>query len=422
MKVYGEIEQIRRKLGVSKWMCRPKKMKYCFRERKVIPFETEYLQVRYGYQFDPIDPENSGETYEAVLGSRSSALELLLLDKDIMGPCWIRVPYEIKKEGETNKYSWCKLEIELEDSYDRIEVAIGNFQSPDLKILSLSLQTTLDEKNNTKLHVYVHVFTIKKIDLNPFPYNLENELKEKQFDINRLKTFGTETEMLNYFSAELKEWDCDIIVGHKLFDFVLDVLFDRMDKLRTKHWSRIGRLRRLKMPFLGGRLMKKSLGCGRLLCDTFLSAQEFIHQNTYTLSHLVKTQLGISNYQNIDINKIKEYWLDGKQLAEIIRHCIVDGSLIAKIMFKLQILPLTKALTILCGNVWQRSLISQRAERNEYLLLHEFHRAGFITPEKYTMNEKFNKHIIDENYNDNDNDNQNKNNKKKEKNHNILVV
>ena len=45
-------------------------------------------------------------------------------------------------------------------------------------------------------------------------------------------------------------------------------------------------------------------------------------------------------------------------------------------------LPLTKQLTNLAGNLWQKSLFSQRAERIEYLLLHEFHNLKYIVPDK----------------------------------------
>ncbi len=48
----------------------------------------------------------------------------------------------------------------------------------------------------------------------------------------------------------------------------------------------------------------------------------------------------------------------------------------------MQVLPLTKQLTNLAGNLWSRSLRGARAERIEYLLLHTFHRAGFVVPDK----------------------------------------
>jgi DNA polymerase alpha subunit A len=52
------------------------------------------------------------------------------------------------------------------------------------------------------------------------------------------------------------------------------------------------------------------------------------------------------------------------------------------------ILPLTKQLTELCGNLWARSLQAQRAERNEYLLLHKFHSLKYICPDKLTAQER----------------------------------
>lgn len=61
-----------------------------------------------------------------------------------------------------------------------------------------------------------------------------------------------------------------------------------------------------------------------------------------------------------------------------------DAFLSLKLMHHLVVLPLTKQLTNLCGNIWMRSLRSARAERVEYLLLHEFHNKDYIVPEKYS--------------------------------------
>ena len=47
-----------------------------------------------------------------------------------------------------------------------------------------------------------------------------------------------------------------------------------------------------------------------------------------------------------------------------------------------QVLPLTRQLTNLAGNLWARSLRGARAERIEYLLLHTFHKEGYIVPDK----------------------------------------
>lgn len=51
-------------------------------------------------------------------------------------------------------------------------------------------------------------------------------------------------------------------------------------------------------------------------------------------------------------------------------------------MFKLQVIPLSCQLTALSGNLWARTMRGGRAERIEYLLLHEFHKKKYLTPEK----------------------------------------
>ncbi|CAN0264197.1 unnamed protein product, partial [Laminaria digitata] len=51
-------------------------------------------------------------------------------------------------------------------------------------------------------------------------------------------------------------------------------------------------------------------------------------------------------------------------------------------MFKLQVIPLSCQLTSLSGNLWSRTMRGGRAERIEYLLLHEFHKRKYLTPEK----------------------------------------
>src|SRR5438046_204413 len=69
-------------------------------------------------------------------------------------------------------------------------------------------------------------------------------------------------------------------------------------------------------------------------------------------------------------------------LMNYLKHCEADTYFIAAIALKLQMLPLTKILTNLAGNSWARTLSGTRAERNEYILLHEFHRNKYICPDK----------------------------------------
>ena len=57
-------------------------------------------------------------------------------------------------------------------------------------------------------------------------------------------------------------------------------------------------------------------------------------------------------------------------------------------MMHLQIVPLTKQLTTIAGNLWFRSLQNARAERNEWLLMHEFYGRKFLCPDKKQLNSR----------------------------------
>ena len=54
--------------------------------------------------------------------------------------------------------------------------------------------------------------------------------------------------MLAYFLAKLHRVDPDIIVGHNMGSFALEVLQHRMAACKVPQWSRIGRLRRKELP------------------------------------------------------------------------------------------------------------------------------------------------------------------------------
>lgn len=79
---------------------------------------------------------------------------------------------------------------------------------------------------------------------------------------------------------------------------------------------------------------------------------------------------------------LKTWATSRKGLLNYVTHCEADTFLITAIALKVQMLPLTKVLTNLAGNSWGRTLSGTRAERNEYILLHEFHKNKYICPDK----------------------------------------
>lgn len=87
--------------------------------------------------------------------------------------------------------------------------------------------------------------------------------------------------------------------------------------------------------------------------------------------------------REIDNEAALKTWATSRDgLMNYLNHCEADTYFIAAIAIKVQMLPLTKVLTNLAGNSWARTLSGTRAERNEYILLHEFHRNKYICPDK----------------------------------------
>jgi len=63
---------------------------YAFGEKDV-PVESEYLEVRYSSEFPALPADLAGATFSRVFGTNTSALEKLILDCRIKGPCWLDI-------------------------------------------------------------------------------------------------------------------------------------------------------------------------------------------------------------------------------------------------------------------------------------------------------------------------------------------
>ena len=94
-----------------------------------------------------------------------------------------------------------------------------------------------------------------------------------------LSSQTSERGLLSFLLARLQQLDADVIVGHNIAGFDLDVLLHRLQANKVPHWSRIGRLKRTKFPNLaggggagfGGGASIGAMSCvaGRLLAGTY---------------------------------------------------------------------------------------------------------------------------------------------------------
>eukprot|EP00474_Spongospora_subterranea_P002469 CRZ02927.1 hypothetical protein [Spongospora subterranea] len=408
--VYEEFTEFASKHGITEFLSKPVMRKYAFDNPECdIPAEAEVLKVVYSATAPTLPRNSHGRTFSHIFGTQTSALENFLLKRRLMGPQWL----SIAGAKPSNSGSWCKAEFAVE-SPKQITKSDGG-ASPTIRVLSLSIVCSFNSDSNMNeiagvsglLHSNVsiegttsdqtnltHFSAIRPLGKSPWPHDFASNMERSKLGID---VFSNERALLSFLAAQVHQIDPDLIVGHDLFGITLDLLMSRMLAWKITHWSKLGRLRNNRPPRVPrtGQMSGwalRSLG-GRLFCDTSASAKEVIRETSYDLSSLSKSLLNVTRDEIIPEKMLSHFG----GIVDVMRHCTNDAFLSIRLMFHLQVLPLTKQLASLGGHTWSRSLQSARAERIEYLLLHELHHLKYIKPEKYTLKERQATSISDQN-------------------------
>ncbi|KAG8857126.1 DNA-directed DNA polymerase alpha catalytic subunit pol1 [Serendipita sp. 411] len=400
--IRNDFEAARRNYGIKSCGMRWVKRKYAFGEPGVPTQETLWMQVVYPFS-EPALPSNlSSPNFSRIFGTNTSAFELLVLNRQIMGPCWL----EIKDPHVENKgVSWCKIEATVSNP-DLVSPLSDQIlkDMPPLTIMSLSSRTVVNHKDNKREIVCIsaRVWEGNNIEgtvplekepstavtfvrpLEKYPNNFEASAAQSRQ--SKMHALGNERALLNNFLVLMQKYDPDVIIGHDFLGVSLDVLLYRMKELKVDHWSRISRFKRKGWPSIGRQGTNLRFLNGRLLCDLASDgAKGMIASTTWSLTEMVASQLKIQR-QEIDLDDTALYFdpetSTPQRLLEFIQHCELDAFLQMAIAWNVKILPLTRQLTNLAGNSWNKTLNGGRAERNEYILLHEFHALDYICPDK----------------------------------------
>uniref|UniRef100_A0A8D3E841 DNA polymerase n=1 Tax=Scophthalmus maximus TaxID=52904 RepID=A0A8D3E841_SCOMX len=395
MEVYQEINELSEKFKIMKFKSKKVEKNYSF-EIPDVPSQCEYLEVRYSAEYPALPSDLKGKTFSHIFGTNTSSLENFLLSRKIRGPCWL----DIKTPQLMNQpVSWCKVEA-LALRSDLVTV-VKDLSPPPLTVMSISLKTIQNPKTHhneiVSLAALVHYqFHMDKAPPQPpyqthfcvvskpadciFPYDFKDAVRKKN---GKVEIAATERTLLGFFLAKMHKIDPDVLVGHDIFGFDLEVLLQRINVCKVPHWSKIGRLRRANMPKLGGRgsFAEKSATCGRLVCDVEISAKELIRCKSYHLTELTAQVLKMERV-TVPQEEIKNLYSDSPHLLYLLELTWTDAKLILQIMCELNVLPLALQITNIAGNVMSRTLMGGRAERNEFLLLHAFHDKNYIVPDK----------------------------------------
>ena len=451
--VKDELKKIMSERGVDQYTMKPVYRKYCF-ERNDIPSGGQYvIKLKYSYLNSALPSDIKGETFCGALGTQTNALEHLLVKSKIMGPSWLAlhnaeiVPQATLKDKEAMK-SWCKLEVNLQNGHKSVRnptveaieaLGLGGQQRdpPTVIVAALKLQTVVNHKTNANeicsasvvylQDVRVDVGTDCRAKVTDMP--CEWEKKARHFSLVRKLSGGNwpsgweqhvanenktnnvakrtksivlsaqadERGLLSILLARLSQIDADVICGHNVAGFDVDVLLNRLRENKVAHWSRIGRLKRTRFPNLsggnqgsfGGGASIGALSCmsGRLLADTYLSARDLLKEVSYTLTNLMKTQFD-ENRAEIPHQDVPLQFNSTQTLWQLTKNSQTDAYYSLWLMLHLQVLPLTRQLSNIAGNTWSKTLGHTRAQRVEFLFLHEFHKRKYMVPDRLSAKEK----------------------------------
>ncbi|XP_028289238.1 DNA polymerase alpha catalytic subunit isoform X2 [Parambassis ranga] len=395
MDVYQEFNELSEKFKIMKFKSKKVEKNYAF-EIPDVPSQCEYLEVRYLAEFPALPSDLKGATFSHIFGTNTSSLEHFLLSRKIKGPCWLDIK---TPQLNSQAVSWCKVEA-LALRSDLVSV-IKDLPPPPITVMSISLKTVQNPKTHqneiVSLAALVHYrFHMDKAPPQPpyqthfcvvskpadciFPYDFKEAVRKKN---GKVEIAATERTLLGFFLAKMHKIDPDVLVGHDIFGFDLEVLLQRINICKVPHWSKIGRLRRANMPKLGGRsaFAEKSATCGRLVCDVEISAKELIRCKSYHLTELTAHVLKMERI-TVPQEDIRNLYNDSPHLLYLLELTWTDAKLILQLMCELNVLPLALQITNIAGNVMSRTLMGGRSERNEFLLLHAFHDKNYIVPDK----------------------------------------
>ncbi|KAJ0704122.1 putative DNA-directed DNA polymerase [Helianthus annuus] len=413
--------------NVSNFSMKPVKRNYAFERSDIERREHYVLKISYPFKDPPLSSDLKGETFSALLGTHTSALELFLIKRKIKGPSWLSIS-KFSSCSTAQRVSWCKFEVTVDCSKD-IKVAnnpTNTGEIPPVVVTAINLKTVINQKQNTneiasasvicchrakidtpmlasewtRPGMLSHFTVVRKLEDGLFPMGFSKEAADRNSKAgsNIISMESSERALLNRLMIELHKLDSDILVGHNISGFDLDVLLNRVKacKVPNSMWSKIGRLKRSEMPRLskgstvfGSGASPGIMSCiaGRLLCDTFLCSRDLLKEVSYSLTELAKTQLS-KKRKEIAPHDIPRLFQSSQTLMELIEIGETDAWLSMELMFHLSVLPLTRQLTNISGNLWGKTLQGARAQRVEYLLLHAFHAKKFMVPDKlYTPKE-----------------------------------
>ena len=406
---YDEFNQIASIYRILEFSSRRVEKNICFGSHN-IQNNSKILEIRYSRIY-PNFPKNLKFKSFTCISGNANALETLLIENMIKGPCWLTITDFIVLPFQHP--TWCKVNLSIQGIHN---IKIQDLQQPPPIFTNLSICVKyiypIDNQQNREIVLLAYcvdknyridetfsnenydckVVSVCRSDMFNSP-QCENRII---FDDNEVKfrilSHNDERSMLIHFFDQLNIIDPDFILGHDT-NFWLNLIFCRAEALQVENLSIIGRLKCN---------ISKSFKCsyhstmtpGRVICDLSCSVKELLKLDCYDISSISSSILNIEhdNFNHIRVKQLLKYSTD--EAINCIDHSFRETILFFHIANELNIFQLALQLTTLAGNVISRTLLGGRAERNDFLLLHAFHFSNYILPEK---SDQFHKEVTFDN-------------------------
>lgn len=407
-----------------------------------IPVEADWIKVRMSFSSSftkeeeiRADRGGGGRTFSHCFGIGTGPLELLLLKSKLMGPCWLRIspPFTLSRTmphhytiSDRKQISHLQQEDNTQTPTPKPFLVSTCISIRTLKKEIISISLLHNRKMDLAAKEEEHHLTSTTIYQDKGHQHHQQQQQTAINDPTRISVKDEET-LLQKFLFLIEKQDPDILVGHHLIGSSGSILFaiiERLRHCRCKDFHLLGRgpLKRSNTtntaiaPSISTnnhQWIERSLTQGRLLVCTMASSKDILKLKSYSLATLCRhfgiiSAAGSVSGHDTESTMIEEISDgDGSDCEDGDGDAIIDGSvdfvnivqttsndilrsiekdcrLTNALMVSLQILPLTLQLTNIAGNLWSRTLVGGRAERNEALLLHEFHSKKYILPDKAT--------------------------------------
>lgn len=340
LELYNEVQDLlMTKYGVKLFMARPVKRKLAYMDGET-PELADCLEVFYDFNLPGFPAGlHNGKAYNRIGNATVTALERLLIERDIKGPCWLEIS-GVKEIEMNQKISHCQKEFQVVLPIEKPLLTsvnvICDWQNeplPICRMMALNVVTVGNNKTHKPEIVLISVMRSKNYIFNKqtpikwekvvcfvcpptggtIPFQFQVEATKKKLNVEKL---ANENALLNRFLIELKNFDPDVIVGHDLAS-QFQILRDRIEErnLTAQKWSVLGRLKRSsnlkQMP--SNKQFRWSLTTGRLLLDSKSAAMELLHCQSYDLDELVHQVLvpvmPNANRKSVDDEQISKVFL-----------------------------------------------------------------------------------------------------------------